>query len=519
MKTNFIIKSLGLLLMLSACQKENNEIVNSDLNEPVSVSFSSQISRVIGTQWENDDEVGISATDGNDVNYVNVKYLSDASGNFSVPEEGEPICYQNQNAMSFTAYYPYSSTVSENLITGNTLSDNEKCNFLWDKVENVEYSTTPSVNFTFNHSMAELRVELVYAEGTNVDNYKNVTVKGLKHEGTFNITNGETLVTATDVADWNVTMVQTDGKLSFSGVFFPQTVSELKLVMNGREFNLVSSKVEFVKGKYYTINATINADGSVKVSMKINGATIEDYSDGGVANIAFVGSAETIDVCDDEAKAAYNWLASKYSKVTYIPVTYTGDLSEYDLVWAHISKSSDYGTENAYAIDNSMNTYYANGGKVIASKGATMSIAKWGITTFIPNNCWGGGTVSNGISIYVNEVYHPIFKNINIETGNKIWLHGDGFSGTEEIYQWANFDEGASDMGIGWTDGGGVCLASDGNKPNTTVRIAEFKNEDSGKAAIVIGDPAYIWKNTNNTADDATLVKLTVNAIEYLLNL
>lgn len=516
MRTNFI-KSLGLLLMFSACQKENNEIVNSDLNEPVSVSFSSQISRVIGTQWENNDEVGISATDGNDVNYVNVKYLSNASGNFSVPQEGEPICYKNQKAMSFTAYYPYSSTVSENLITGNTLSDNKKCNFLWSKVENVAYSTTPSVNFTFNHSMAELRIELTYSETTNVEAYKNVIVKGLKHEGTFNITNGETSVTARDAADWNVAMVQTGGKLSYSGVFFPQKVSDLKLVMNGLEFNLVKSEVEFVKGKYYTINATINADGSVKVSMKISGATIEDYNDGGVANIAFVSTGANVDACDEEAKAAYNWLDSKYSKVTYIPVTYTGDLSEYDLVWAHISKSSYYGTENTYAIDDSMNTYYANGGKVIASKGATMSIAKWGITTFIPNNCWGGGTLSNGMSIYVNDIYHPIFKDINIETGNKIWLHGNGFSGTEEIYQWTNFDEGASGMGQDWTNGGGVCLASDGNKPNTTVRIAEFKNSNNRAAAIVIGDPAYIWKGTN-TGDDATLVKLTVNTIEYLLN-
>ena len=510
MKTNFIIKSLGLLLMFSACQKENNEIVNSDLNEPVSVSFSSQISRVIGTQWESSDEVGISATDGSGVDYVNVKYLSDASGNFSVPQEGEPICYKNQKAMSFTAYYPYSSTVSDNLIAGNTISDNKKCNFLWDKVQNVEYSITPSVNFTFNHSMAELRIELTYPEETNVEAYKNVTVKGLKHEGTFNITNGETAVTATVAADWNVTMAQTDGKLSYSGVFFPQKVSDLKLVMNGLEFNLVKSEVEFVKGRYYTINATINADGSVKVSMKISGATIEDYNDGGVANIAFLSTGENVEACDEEAKAAYNWLASKYSKVTYIPVTYTGDLSEYDLVWAHISKSSDYGTENEYAIDNSMKSYYANGGKVIASKGASVSIKKWGITTFIPNNCWGGGSLSKGLPIHVNNTDHAIFAGLNIEKEDNIWLHGDGFSGFEEVYQWTTDN-------VNWTSGGGKCLASDANNPNTTVRIAEFNNSNNRPAAIVIGDPAYVWKNAT-ISDDATLVKLTKNTIEYLLN-
>ena len=182
-------------------------------------------------------------------------------------------------------------------------------------------------------------------------------------------------------------------------------------------------------------------------------------------------------------------------------------MSEYDLVWAHISKNSDYGNENTYAIDNSMNTYYANGGKVIASKGASVSINKWGIAA-IPNNCWGGGSLSKRLPIHVNNTNHPIFAGLNIETGNNIWLHGEDFSGFEEVYQWTN---------VNWTNGGGLCLAFDGNNSSTTVRIAEFNNDNNG-AAIVIGDPAYIWKNTTNTADDAALVKLTKNAIEYLLN-
>lgn len=148
-----------------------------------------------------------------------------------------------------------------------------------------------------------------------------------------------------------------------------------------------------------------------------------------------------------------------------------------------------------------------------------MSIAQWGITTFIPNNCWRGeDPLTNRLPIHVNNTTHPIFKDINKETGNNILLHSDGFIGIEEVYQWANFSQGASDMGQDWTNGGGVCLASDGNKPNTTVRIAEFKNSNNRAAAIVIGDPAYIWKGTN-TGDDAALVKLTKNTIEYLLNL
>ena len=519
MKKAFI-KSLGLLLALSACQKENSEIGYSDIEEPVSVSFSSLISRVVGIQWEQNDEVGISATDGNSVNYTNVKYLSDASGNFTVAEGVEPICFGSKKAMSFTAYYPYSSAVSENLITGNTITDNKKCNFLWNKVENVEYSTTPAVNFTFKHSMAELRIELTYPEGTNVDAYKKVTISGLKHDGNFNINTGVASPSAEASAqDWNIALSgEGTTALSFKGVIFPQAVSGMVLKMNNVDYNINFKETEeFKAGKNHTISAVINADGSVKVSMKISGATIEGYDDGGVANIAFLSTGANVDACDDEAKAAYNWLTTKYSKVSYIPVTSTGDLSDYDLVWAHISKRSDYETENTYAIDNSMNSYYKDGGKVIASKGATVSINKWGISAK-PNNCWGNNSLSNRLHIHVYNTKHPIFAGLNIEAENNIWLHGDGFSGFEEVYQWKNFTAGATDMGQDWNNRGGVCLASESSNPNTTVRIAEFKNDKNG-AAIVIGDPAYIWQGTTSTADDAALVKLTVNTIEYLLNL
>lgn len=510
---NVFIKSLGLVLALSACQKENNEIGYTDIEEPVSVSFSSQISRVEGTQWEPNDEVGISATDGNSVNYTNVKYLSGASGNFSVPKDGEPICYQNQNAMSFTAYYPYSETAGEGVISGNTISNQDDCNFLWAQVKDVKYSSSPAVNFTFNHSMAELRIELTYPDETNVDAYRNVTISGLKHDGNFNINTGVASPNSEAAAqDWNIALSEGGTTaLSFKGVIFPQAVSGMVLKMNKVDYNIdFKDTEEFEAGKYYTISAEINADGSVKVSMKISGATIEGYDDGGVANIAFLSTGADVDACDDEAKAAYKWLDSKYSKVTYIPVTSTADLSGYDLVWAHFSKSSNIGTENTYAIDNSMNTYYKDGGKVIASKGSTVSINKWGIAA-IPNNCWvGEKPLENGLPIHVYNTNHPIFAGLNIETGDNIWLHGDGFSGFEEVYQWTTDN-------VNWTNGGGKCLASDANNPNTTVRIAEFNNDNNG-AAIVIGDPAYIWKSTTNTADDATLVKLTVNIIEYLLN-
>ena len=101
-----ILNLLLFLACMSSCSKNDSFEKTEELSNPVIVSFESQISRGVGTSWENDDEVGISAT-GTDVTYTNVKYLSDASGKFTVSEGVQPICFKNKNPMSFTAYYPY----------------------------------------------------------------------------------------------------------------------------------------------------------------------------------------------------------------------------------------------------------------------------------------------------------------------------------------------------------------------------------------------------------------------------
>lgn len=524
---NVFIKSLGLVLALSACQKENSEIGYSDIEEPVSISFSSQISRVVGTQWEDYDEVGISATDGNSVNYTNVKYLSDASGNFSVPKGGEPICYQNQNAMSFTAYYPYSETASEGVISGNTISNQEDCNFLWAQA----YSSTPIVNFTFNHSMAELRIELTYPKGTNVDAYKNVTISGLKHDGNFNINTGVAIPNAEAAQDWNIALSEEGTTaLSFKGVIFPQAVSGMVLKMNGVDYNInFKDTEEFKAGKYYTISAEINADCSVKVSMKVNGATIDDYKDGGNAKIAFLGTADSEQYLGNEEQKAYEWLKTINSNVDYISVTYSGDLSGYDLIWAHFQAE-----QFEVNVNESMKTYYANGGRILATQYATMSVDSWDIVKdgIQPNNAWDPEVDNGAIGVGI-VAYHPIFNGL-LGTNDYLNLHETENQTTfkSRCFQWRTVGgEGGEydgnrypDLSTWRTKTGGRNLASDNNgvQKERTVRIAEFGSQvtpDVKGSAIVIGDTGYLWKDIELNKLSDNIRNLTKNTIEYLLNL
>lgn len=91
-----ILNLLLFLACMSSCSKNDSFEKTEELSNPVTVSFMTNISRVTGSSWENSDSVGISAT-GTDVTYTNVKYLSDASGEFTVSEGVQPIYFKNAN--------------------------------------------------------------------------------------------------------------------------------------------------------------------------------------------------------------------------------------------------------------------------------------------------------------------------------------------------------------------------------------------------------------------------------------
>ena len=277
-----ILNLLLFLACMSSCSKNDSFEKTEELSNPVTVSFMTNISRVTGSSWENKDPVGISAT-GTDVTYTNVKYLSDASGNFTVSDGFQPICFKNKNPMSFTAYYPYSE--NNGTVSVNTLGNNSDCNFIWAKADNVEYSEAPTVNLQFGHSMAELRIVVSAQDGASLESFKDMTVSGLKHDGNFTTADGKAAVLADAQAkDWKISLTEANGKLEFKGYVLPQDISsDLSISVNSASHKITfDNNSSFKAGLYYTINVTVNSDNKVNVET-ISGATIEGWTpvDGG----------------------------------------------------------------------------------------------------------------------------------------------------------------------------------------------------------------------------------------------
>lgn len=512
----------ALALALVACGDENE--LASDvqlLDSPKEVSFSAGIlSRASGSNWNKDDEVGISATGGG-TSYSNVQYqVAEAGASVAFNPVAEAICYTADTPMSFTAYYPYAETLDNGFIYKNTTETQEGVDFLWSSVNNRPYSEAPVVSFTFRHQMALLEVQVTSDEDLSG---QDVVIGGLKHDGGFNTVIGEAKPKAEAQAqDWTVGTVVSGTEFEFSGFIYPQDANELAVKIGEQEAKLSLGQNMFQAGYKYTVTATID-EGKINAQITINGNTIEGWKDA-AGKIAFIGDTETSDALNDEEKAAYTWLTSNYTNgtVDYIPVTKAdADLRGYLMVWAHWNEIVVH--DAAYNIDEAVKSYYAAGGNILASREAVTKLIAWGvipsgrgITEFARSEVPETLDYAPGIDIVATG--HPMFGGFAGRT--HVDLRPDNFYSEKKMLFWkfgkdANDETGKNEW-IGAT--GATVLAQNGSEKNT-VTMAEFTN-GAGGDVIAIGDPAFEWNKASDregAPEIQNLYKLAKNTVDYLM--
>lgn len=522
MKTKKWSMAAALALALVACGDENE--LASDvqlLDSPEEVSFSAGIlSRASGSNWNKDDEVGISAT-GSGQSYSNVLYkVAEDGASVAFNPAGEAICYTTDAPMSFTAYYPYEKTLESGFIYKNTTQTQEKVDFLWASVDDRPYSEAPVVSFTFRHQMALLEVQVTSDKDLSG---QNVVIGGLKHDGGFNTATGEAKPKdGAQAEDWTVGPSVSGNAFDFSGFIYPQSADELIIKVGEKKAQLSLEQDVFQAGYKYTVTAKID-DGKINAKITINGNTIEGWNNA-AGKIAFIGDAETSNALNDEEKAAYTWLTSNYTNVTvdYIPVTKTNaDLSDYLMVWAHWN---DIVVNDAvYNIDEAVKSYYAADGNILASREAVTKLIAWGvipsgrgITEFARETATETLGYAPGIRIVATG--HPMFDGL---AGTHVNLRPDNFYSEKKMLFW-KFGEDVNDetgknAWIGAT--GATVLVQDADNKNT-VTMAEFKNTAGGNV-IAIGDPAFEWNKASDREEDASeiqnLYKLAKNTVDYLM--
>lgn len=300
-KTLRMIAAGAALLSLSACN--NDENFNPLADGPVPMSFMAGISgvatRATPTGFENGDMVGIIPVKGGGVEAVqaNIAYTH----NGSAFEGNPPYYFQDHDAVTFNAYYPYEENLPDNcLIEIDTRAANQKTETInghgWYKNDYLFTSAetdvkAPSVSYTgdkaFKHMMSSIAFK--FAAGTNdgvptLQPLTGYTLNSLVMDGTFDCSTGEVALkenaTAEEITISSISCEATAVEyLTEPLIVLPQTVTDGKFTLtvkyNGVDYTATLSLTELEAGTRYEFPVTIKNTG-----LEIGTAEIVDWTTG-----------------------------------------------------------------------------------------------------------------------------------------------------------------------------------------------------------------------------------------------
>ena len=314
MKKFFIFAAAALTL--AACSNdENMEMTDGPVAARITAGLSAPTTRAIGTNW-NADRIGVWVKDApaSDMEtlYKNVLYTTTSTGATAdfTATTGEGIFFQDADeTVTFAAYAPYQESDANETLPGNngkvdvktdnmnTATDQEKIDFLF-----AEGATATRTNYTvtfadntasggadhsFHHKMAQLNVVFQTSEtdGFVPDDIFGCSFNlgGLIHEGTFNVTDGTTETTGSEVADWDISGCKyTDAATTrtYSLILLPQDLTNkalnVKVGIDGQTYsNSDAINPNLQAGYTYTYTITVKKSGLV-----VSGCTITPWTSG-----------------------------------------------------------------------------------------------------------------------------------------------------------------------------------------------------------------------------------------------
>lgn len=303
-----MMAAAAMTIMLTGCNSEEGLPVGGSQGM---AHFSATI-HVPGTRaydqiWEANDEIGISGTSG-DKTYTNVCYLTaDGSSSFNSKDESEKIYFQDNDEVTFTAYYPWNDLQDgAATISADTWGQKEqkKFDFLWAQENGSKES--PNVAFTFAHKMAKVVLTVKCGDDVSYEEVKTAVLmlEGFKHGGSFNVATGAAEATGNESKMWefannkdeevyNAPFKRDDEKqtVSYTLIFFPQVfdsalpftatltggqsfTANLDFKNANAEKDKEQAKNEWVAGRQYNMGVVLN-----KTGITVEGCTIAPWEE------------------------------------------------------------------------------------------------------------------------------------------------------------------------------------------------------------------------------------------------
>lgn len=305
-------------MTLAACSNdENMEMTDGPVAARITAGLSAPTTRAIGTNW-NADQIGVwvkdAPTSDMETLYKNVLYTTTSTGATAdfTAATGKGIFFQDANeTVTFAAYAPYQPSNGNATLPGNngkvdvktdnmnTATDQEKIDFLF-----AEGATATRTNYTvtfadntasggadhsFHHKMAQLNVVFQTSEtdGFNILDIFGLdcsfNLGGLIHEGTFNVTDGTTETTGSEVADWDISRCKyTDAAptRTYSLILLPQDLTNkplnVEVGIGGQTYsNSDAINPNLQAGYTYTYTITVK-----RTRLVVSGCTITPWTSG-----------------------------------------------------------------------------------------------------------------------------------------------------------------------------------------------------------------------------------------------
>lgn len=264
---------LGIILSLSilqSCQNDETNIIQNEVNNK-GITFSSiiddaQNSRAYDTSWEANDVIGVFMLANSDKNVLatNIPYATSKGDGYFV-SQNSPIYYPEDNsAVDFIAYYPYSETISDYKNYPIDLSNQTKQNAI-DLMTAVNLTNrqlaSPQGNLQFKHLLAKLVLNLKSTSGSSLKGIK-ASISGLQVKGTANLSNGN--ITSSGEATTFSLFINEEATQA-EAILLPQALSgnlKIKLEQNGQSKEIeteISGNIE--QGSKYIYNVNVNYQG------------------------------------------------------------------------------------------------------------------------------------------------------------------------------------------------------------------------------------------------------------------
>lgn len=294
-------------MTLAACSSDD-AADNGPVAAHVTAGIMSAQTRASGTEWDENDKIGITAKGGK-TDYTNVEYtISDTgAGSFT---SVNPIYFQDLEEVTFTAYYPYNE--KGGILSLSTFfyyaSENlqKKIDFMFaggakasktnPNVQFVDKSGSDGTDARFRHCMSRLVLKFVKGDDTDLRYITQYKIKPLAFEGTFNTATGEATATSEGV-EVTTSSISNDSSEAYeeSYILFPQEVEDgklyLELTLDGQVYKATLNIPQsdsgnahaFVSGMSYVYTIKVN-----KTAVNVSSAVITPWTDGG----SFNGTAE-----------------------------------------------------------------------------------------------------------------------------------------------------------------------------------------------------------------------------------